>query len=222
VNGIGFSPSVILPYLPVLLKAAVLTVEVTFLALVVGFVLGLLGGMARLSRLRPIRLLASAYVSVIRGTPLLVQLFLWYFGLPEVGIRLSALVAAVAGLGLYSGSYQTEILRGAIASIDRGQFEAARTLGLTPWQTMRHVVLPQAFLRALPPLGNEFVALVKNSSLASMITVQELVLTAQTIISTTFRAMEFYLAIGVLYYAITFALASATRYAERRLSIYVR
>lgn len=221
-SGLGFDPSVILLYLPALLRAALITVEITLMALVVGFVLGILGGMGRLSRLVPIRLIASGYVSIIRGTPLLVQLFLWYFGLPEIGIRLSAMVAAVAGLGLYSGSYQTEIIRGAIASIDRGQAEAATTLGLGAAQTMIHVVLPQAFLRALPPLGNEFVALVKNSSLASMITVQELVLTAQNIISTTFRAMEMYLAIGVIYYLITFVLSTATRYAERRLSVYVR
>lgn len=221
-SGLGFDPSVIVLYLPALLRAALITVEITLMALVVGFVLGILGGMGRLSRLVPIRLIASGYVSIIRGTPLLVQLFLWYFGLPEIGIRLSAMVAAVAGLGLYSGSYQTEIIRGAIASIDRGQAEAATTLGLSAAQTMIHVVLPQAFLRALPPLGNEFVALVKNSSLASMITVQELVLTAQNIISTTFRAMEMYLAIGVIYYLITFVLSTATRYAERRLSVYVR
>lgn len=221
-SGLGFDPSVILLYLPLLLRAALITVEITLMALVVGFVLGILGGIGRLSRLVPIRLIASGYVSIIRGTPLLVQLFLWYFGLPEIGIRLSAMVAAVAGLGLYSGSYQTEIIRGAIASIDRGQAEAATTLGLSATQTMIHVVLPQAFLRALPPLGNEFIALVKNSSLASMITVQELVLTAQNIISTTFRAMEMYLAIGVIYYVITFVLSTATRYAERRLSVYVR
>src|SRR5579875_1060731 len=114
-------------------------------------------------------------------TPFIVQLFFVYYGFPQLGIQVSAMVTAVGCLAIYSGSYQTEIVRGAIQSIDKGQIEAARSLGLSSYQAMRYVVLPQAFLRMLPPLGNEFVALTKNSALVSLVTVQELLLTAQMI-----------------------------------------
>lgn len=204
-----------------LAKGTGITIEVTFLALVLGVTLGLLGGLARLSNHKIPRYLSGAYVSVFRGTPLLVQLFIWYFGLPELGIQPTPMVAAVLGLALYSGSYQTEIVRGAIQSIEKGQMEAARSLGLSYFQAMRHVIIPQAFLRMLPPLGNEFVALTKNSSLVSLVTLQEVLLTADMIISRTFRALELYLAVAVIYYIITTIITTLTRYAERRIGVYL-
>lgn len=207
--------------LPLLARGAIITIEVTFLALILGTTLGLLGGLARLSQQKILRYLAGAYVSVFRGTPLLVQLFIWYFGLPEIGIQPSPMTAAVIGLALYSGSYQTEIVRGAIKSIEKGQMEAARSLGLSYFKAMRFVILPQAFLRMLPPLGNEFVALTKNSSLVSLVTLQEVVLTADMIISRTFRALELYLAVAAIYYIITTLITILTRYAEKRIGVYL-
>ena len=206
---------------PLLLHGALVTVEVTAMALVLGTIAGLLGGLARVSPLAPFRGLAAAYVSVIRGTPFIVQLFFVYYAFPQLGIRVAPMVAAVGCLAVYSGAYQTEIVRGAIESIERGQIEAARSLGLSAAQAMRYVVLPQAFLRMLPPLGNEFVALTKNSALVSLVTVQELLLSAQLIISATFQNFSVYLTIGVMYYIMTSIVSTGTQLLERRLKVYV-
>jgi His/Glu/Gln/Arg/opine family amino acid ABC transporter permease subunit len=209
-------------WLPFLLGGAARTLEVVVLALALGIVCGLLGGLARLSRRRALRGVAAVYVSVVRGTPFVVQLFLVYYGIPQLGLPVPALLAAVATLGIYSGAYQTEIVRGAIQSVDRGQIEAALALGLSRTQALRLVVLPQALLRMLPPLGNEFVALTKNSALVSLVTVRELFLSAQMAISSTFQDFAFFLTIGAMYYAMTSVVAGATRLMERRLSIYLR
>ena len=152
----------------------------------------------------------------------MVQLFFVYYGIPQLGVPVPALAAAIGTLGIYSGAYQTEIVRGAISSTDPGQAEAARALGLSRYQTMRLVVLPQALLRMLPPLGNEFVALTKNSALVSLVTVRELFLSAQMVISTTFQNFAVFLTIGVMYYVMTSVVAAATRALEDRLSAYQR
>lgn len=211
----------IIKALPFLLAGAARTIEVVALALALGVVCGLVGGFAKLSRRRLLRGAAATYVSVIRGTPFVVQLFFVYYAFPQVGIEVPAMVAAVGTLAFYSGSYQTEIVRGAVQSIDRGQVEAAKALGLSHRQTLRFVVFPQALLRMLPPLGNEFVALTKNSALVSLVTVQELFLSAQMVISSTFQNFAVFLTIGVMYYAMTSAVGALTQLLERRLRIYV-
>ncbi|HEY4067304.1 MAG TPA: amino acid ABC transporter permease, partial [Burkholderiaceae bacterium] len=160
---------------PDLLRGARATIEVTAAALGLGCVLGLFGGLGRLDPSRRLAYgIASGYVLLIRGTPLLVQLFLLFFGLPQFGIVLPAFACGVLGLGLYSGAYVSEIVRGAIQSIDRGQVLAARSLGMTERQVMREVILPQALVRMIPPLGNEFIALIKNSALVSLLTIPDL------------------------------------------------
>ena len=211
----------VVQWLPFLLGGVVRTLEVVVLALALGIVCGLAGGLARLSRSRVVRAAAAVYVSVVRGTPFVVQLFFIYYGIPQLGIPVPAMLAAVGTLGLYSGAYQTEIVRGAIQSVDRGQFEGALALGLSRRQALRHVVLPQAFLRMLPPLGNEFVALTKNSALVSLVTVRELFLSAQMVISTTFQDFSVFLTIGAMYYAMTSVVSGATNLMERRLSVYL-
>ncbi|MCL6600716.1 MAG: amino acid ABC transporter permease [Alicyclobacillus macrosporangiidus] len=211
----------IIESLPQLLEGTLVTIEVVVLSLIFGIVLGLLGGLARISRFRILRRIAGIYVSVIRGTPFIVQLFFVYYGFPQLGIQIPSMVAAVGCLAVYSGSYQTEIVRGAIQSIDKGQVEAARSLGLSAYQAMRYVVLPQAFLRMLPPLGNEFVALTKNSALVSLVTVNELLLRAQMIISSTFQDVAVFLTVGIIYYILTSIVGSATHLIERKLSVYV-
>src|SRR5579883_666906 len=143
----------VLSALPFLLAGALKTVEVVVLALFFGVLCGLVGGFAKLSSNKLLRGAAGVYVSVIRGTPFVVQLFFVYYGFPQFGLEVPAMVAAVGTLAFYSGSYQTEIVRGAIQSIERGQIEAAQALGFSYWQTMRLVVFPQALLRMLPPLG---------------------------------------------------------------------
>ena len=171
-NSLGVAT--VIHWLPFLLRGALSTLEVVVMALALGIVCGLAGGMARLSRSRAVRTAAGVYVSVVRGTPFVVQLFFIYYGIPQLGIPVPAMLAAIGTLGIYSGAYQTEIVRGAIQSVDRGQMEAALALGLSRGQALRLVVLPQALLRMLPPLGNEFVALTKNSALVSLVNVRDL------------------------------------------------
>jgi polar amino acid transport system permease protein len=189
---------------PQLLHGALVTVEITAVSLLVGCALGLLIGIGRLDpRRRIVYRLCTAYVAAIRGTPLLVQLFIWFFGLPEFGIMLPAFACGMVGLGIYSAAYVSEIVRGAIQSVDRGQMEAARSIGLSAGQAMRSVILPQAIVRMIPPLGNEFIALIKNSALVSLLTIHDLMHEGQKIISVSYRSLEVYLAIAVIYFILT-------------------
>jgi polar amino acid transport system permease protein len=201
-----------------LMRGAVVTVEITAAALVLGCMLGLLAGVARLNPSR--RLVygaATGYLAAIRGTPLLVQLFLLFFGLPQLGIMLPAFLCGVLGLGIYSGAYISEIVRGSIQSIDRGQMEAARSLGMSYGKAMRSIVLPQALVRMIPPLGNEFIALIKNSALVSLLTIHDLMHEGQKIISVSYRSLEVYLVIALMYFALTGLTSLALQRVERRL-----
>ncbi|TSA14827.1 MAG: amino acid ABC transporter permease [Comamonadaceae bacterium] len=201
-----------------LLEGALITVEITSVSLLLGCALGLLAGIGRLNPAR--RLIygvCTAYVAAVRGTPLLVQLFILFFGLPQFGILLPAFLCGVLGLGVYSGAYVSEIVRGAIQSIDRGQMEAARSIGLSSSQAMQSVILPQAVVRMIPPLGNEFIALIKNSALVSLLTIHDLMHEGQKIISVSYRSLEVYLAIAVLYFVLTGITTLALRKLERHL-----
>ena len=204
---------------PDLLRGARATVEVTAASLGLGCVVGLGVG---LGRLRPQRRLlyaiCSGYVLLIRGTPLLVQLFLLFFGLPQFGIVLPAFACGVLGLGLYSGAYVSEIVRGSIQSIARSQTLAAKSLGMTDSQVMRNVVLPQALVRMIPPLGNEFIALIKNSALVSLLTIPDLMHEGQKIIAVSYRSLEVYLAVAAVYLVLTGTTAWTLRRIEDRLS----
>ena len=202
-----------------ILHGALVTVEVTAAALVLGCVLGLLVGIGRLNPRRCfIYSICTVYVTFIRGTPLLVQLFLLFFGLPQFDILLPAFVCGVLGLGVYSGAYVSEIVRGAIQSVDRGQMEAARSIGMSSAQSMRAIILPQAVVRMIPPLGNEFIALIKNSALVSLLTIHDLMHEGQKIISVSYRSLEVYLAIALVYLVLT----SAASYLLHRLERNIR
>lgn len=204
---------------PDLLRGALVTVEITACALALGCVLGLLVGIGRLNpKRRWIYGACTAYVAAIRGTPLLVQLFILFFGLPHFGILLPAFLCGVLGLGVYSGAYVSEIVRGAIQSIDKGQTMAAQSLGMTPGVAMRQIVLPQAVVRMIPPLGNEFIALIKNSALVSLLTIHDLMHEGQKIISVSYRSLEVYLAIALVYLVLT----SAASYLLHRLERNIR
>jgi len=203
---------------PQLLQGAAVTVEITAVSLLLGCLMGLLVGIGRLNPARKLIYgLCTAYVAAIRGTPLLVQLFLLFFGLPQLGILLPAFLCGVIGLGIYSGAYVSEIVRGAIQSIDKGQMEAARSTGLFSGQAMRSVILPQAVVRMIPPLGNEFIALIKNSALVSLLTIHDLMHEGQKIISVSYRSLEVYLAIAVMYFVLTGLTTLALRKIETRL-----
>ena len=203
---------------PALLRGALVTIEITACALVLGCVLGLLVGVGRLDpKRRVIYGICTAYVAAIRGTPLLVQLFILFFGLPQFGIMLPAFVCGVLGLGIYSGAYVSEVVRGAIQSIDKGQMEAARSIGMGYPQAMLSVILPQAVVRMIPPLGNEFIALIKNSALVSLLTIHDLMHEGQKIISVSYRSLEVYLAIAVVYFILTGVTSLVLRRIELRL-----
>jgi len=202
-----------------LLHGAFVTIEITLGAIILGCLIGLVIGLGRLDpRRRVVFGLCTAYVSFIRGTPLLVQLFIWFFGLPHFGLNLPAFFCGIVGMGIYSGAYVSEIVRGAIQSIERGQMEAARSLGMPYRMAMREIVVPQALVRMIPPLGNEFIALIKNSSLVSLLTIADLMHEGQKIISTSYRSLEVYLAIALVYFVLTNLTGLGLRLVERRLS----
>ncbi|MCY1363958.1 L-cystine transport system permease protein YecS [compost metagenome] len=187
-----------------LMNGAAVTVEVTAGALLLARIIGLLVGVGRLNPRRyVIYNLCSVYLLLFRGTPLLVQLFIWFFGLPHFGVTLPAFACGVLGLGMYSGAYVSEIVRGAIQSVDRGQTEAARSLGMSSGQAMSNIVLPQAVVRMIPPLGNEFIALIKNSALVSLLTIHDLMHEGQKIISVSYRSLETYLVVALIYLVLT-------------------
>jgi len=203
---------------PDLLHGAIVTVEITAISLVLGCFLGLLVGLGRLDRTKRLRYgICTAYVTFIRGTPLLVQLFLLFFGLPQFDILLPAFLCGVLGLGIYSGAYVSEIVRGAIQSIDKGQMEAARSLGMSSGKAMRTIILPQAIVRMIPPLGNEFIALIKNSALVSLLTIADLMHEGQKIISVSYRSLEVYIAVALVYLVLTSLTSLALQRIEKHL-----
>ena len=213
-----FDFSSVLASWPALLSGTAVTVEITAASLVLGCVLGLLVGLGRLAPQRKFIFgLCTTYLTLIRGTPLLVQLFIWFFGLPHFGILLPAYVCGILGLGIYSGAYVSEIVRGSIQSIERGQMEAARSLGMPYKIAMRRVILPQAFVRMIPPLGNEFIALIKNSALVSLLTIADVMHEGEKIISTTYRSLEVYLVIAVIYLVLTSVTTLILRRIEKML-----
>ncbi|MFC5739037.1 amino acid ABC transporter permease [Sinirhodobacter huangdaonensis] len=209
----------ILRVYPFFLQAAVVTVELSVLTVLIGLACGALGAAARLSRHAALRFLGAAYVSVIRGTPALIQLFLLYFGGPQIGLQLDAFSAGVIGLGINIGAYMTETMRGAIIAVDHGQIEAARTLGLSRPQAFRKVVLPQAMRLMIRPLGVNINAQIKATALVSAISVIELTYTAQRYIGSTYKPFEMFLLAGVLYLAIITATGKVITFLDRRVRL---
>lgn len=205
--------------IPILLQGAWITVTVTILSMALGLILGMIAALAKLSKLKIVSWLANQYIDIVRGTPLLVQLFLIYYGLPQIGITIDPFPSAVLGLGINTGAYVAEVIRSGIQAVEKGQREAAFALGLTPAQTMRLVVLPQAFKIIIPPLGNQFILLIKDSSLVSTITLVELTRTAQRIISTTYKPIELYLLAAVMYYVISLLATKLLNKLEKKVQV---
>jgi aspartate/glutamate/glutamine transport system permease protein len=205
--------------LPLLLEGYRTTVIVSLLAMLLSLALGVLVAGLRTSGVAPLRWLAVGYVEFFRNTPLLIQLYFYFFGLTRLGVRLSAFEAGVAALGIYTGAYVAEVVRAGILSVDRGQTEAARALGLSGVQSLRFGVLPQAVRTVLPPLGNLGIALVKNSALVGSIALADLLHVADLIQSRTFRTFEVFTAVILFYLSLTLPLAWLVSRLERRLAV---
>ena len=204
--------------LPYLLQGAGLTVAISALAMVLAAALGLLLAALTQVRRRPARALVRAYVEVFRNTPLLIQIFIVYFGLPQLGLRLSPFLSGLSALVLYAAAYNAEIFRAGLEAVPHGQHEAARSIGLSGLQAMRWVILPQAVRIALPALGNNLVSLVKNSSLVSTIGMVELMFVANDISFNNFRTFEIYGAAAALYVILILALTRVLKAAETRMA----
>ncbi|KAG8153268.1 amino acid ABC transporter permease [Burkholderia catarinensis] len=205
--------------LPVMVRGAMLTLKFAVASMALGLVVGLVIAIMRIGSNRLAAGLAQGYVSLMRGTPLLVQMFVVYYGLPDLGITLDPTTAGIFTLTLNAGAYLSESMRGAILGIGRGQWAAAHSLGLTHVQTLRHIVCPQALRLAVPSLGNTLISLIKDTSLVSVITVTELLRSTQEVIAATFQPLPLYLAAAALYWVLSTLLTRLQGRVETRLAL---
>ncbi|MDM8357919.1 amino acid ABC transporter permease [Pandoraea communis] len=208
--------------MPVLLQGTVLTIKFALMSMVFGLAIGVIVAIMGIGKIRVLRGIARAYVSVMRGTPLLVQIFVIYYGLPGIGISLDPTPAGVLTLSLNVGAYLSESMRGALEGMPRGQWLAAYSLGLSYWQTLRYVIAPQALRIAVPSLGNSLISLIKDTSLVSVITVTELLRSAQEVIASTYQPLPLYLACAAIYWVLSTGLSALQRHIEKRLALPAR
>ncbi len=206
--------SFVAEYYPVYIDGTKITILLSLFTLLFGFIVGVFVCMAKMSKNKVVSLVATSYIELIRGTPLLVQLYIVYFGLPRFGLAFpdigpikSAYLTAVFALTINAGAYISEILRSGIQSIDKGQMEASRSLGLSHWESMRLVIIPQALKNVLPALANEFIVLVKESAIVSLIGIKDLMYGADIIKAATYRPLEALIVAAIIYFVLTFTLS---------------
>lgn len=215
---LSFNWAGVIEFLPVLFVGLYYTLLISVVGLLIGFVLGAFVGLARISRFKILYWIATVYIEVIRGTPVLVQAIWIYFALPLIiQYTLPSVTAGIIVIALNSGAYIAEIVRGAVQSIEKGQMEAGRSLGMSHHTTMYHVIWPQAFRRMIPPLGNQFIISIKDTSLLSVILVPELIFQGRLIAANHFNAVEIYTTVALFYLAITLTLSGVLRILEKRL-----
>lgn len=203
-------------FFPILINGVALTIVVTIGSLLLSTVLGLVWAMMRVSGIKALSMLSASLINVIRGIPIIVLLFYLYFVMPDLGVTLSALQAAILGLGIAYSAYQAENFRAGIEAIDKGQIEAAQSIGMGWWLTMRRVVLPQAVRIVLPPYGNVMIMMLKDSSQASTITVAELALQGKLIASSTFKNTSVFTLVALMYLTMSIPLILLVRHFEKR------
>jgi len=208
----------LLKSLPALVKGALVSIQISAGSCLIGFVLGTLFGLGQSSESKILRILVGTYVTIFRGTPMLIQLTLAYFVLPQFGVSVSAFWTAVIAIGMNSTAYVSQIIRSGIASVNKGQLEAAQVLGLTKFQTIRYILLPQAIRVIFPALGNEFITLIKDSSLASIIGVTELAKQGSIIQSQTYDALTVYIGVAFMYLLMTSMLTLLLSAAQKRMN----
>jgi glutamine transport system permease protein len=211
---------IIVAALPLLLKGLQVTLYIFVIAIILGFLIGLLVALLRLAPIKILNWIAKVYVDAIRGTPFIVQLFFIYFGVNSLNlISLDSTTAGIITVAINAGAYFAEIIRAGIQSIDKGQTEAARSIGFTGAQTMRYVVLPQAFRRMLPTITNQSIISLKDTSLLSVIGIADLTQQGQIQASATFEAFKVWLAVGVIYFIIIYLLTLIANFIERRVQV---
>ena len=203
---------------PVMLRGAGYTVIFALASMLGGLLIGFPVAVMRILPYRALRWPASVYVSLMRGTPLLVQMFVIYYGLPSVGIEFTPVTAGILALSLNAGAFLSESLRGAIGAVSKGQWAASYSLGLGYWTTLYHVVLPQALRIAVPAMSNTLISLIKDTSLVSVITMTELMLSTKEVIATTFRPLPLYVAAALIYWVLSLLFEALQRRAEQRLN----
>ncbi|RDU24433.1 amino acid ABC transporter permease [Anaerosacchariphilus polymeriproducens] len=208
--------------LPNFLPGIIATLLLSILSIVGGTLIGILVNLMKMAKVRPLVLLADIYVVIVRGTPLLLQLFFMFYCLPRMGINLDRFTSAVLGLSFHNGAYISEIFRGAILSIPKGQSEAAKAIGMTKLQSFRHVIFPQAFKNAVPALGNQFLLAIKDSSLASVITITETMMLARQLATATFSIFPIYFDAACIYMVLTYTLSFLLKKLEKRLRVNER
>ena len=219
----NFAYNVMWESVPVLLGGVKYTLIITAGGLFFGFILGTVAGLMKLGRGIVLPRIAGIYIESIRGTPLMVQVMFLYFGMPLIlGMRIPTLTASIIAIAVNAGAYIAEVVRGAVQSIERGQVEAGRSIGLSRFQTMRYVIWPQAFRRMIPPLGNQFIISLKDTSLLVVIGMGELTRTGQEIVAENFRAFEVWLTVAIIYFIMTRTLSFGLNYVEKRYSISER
>lgn len=211
--------SVLIPYMHMFWKGVCVTIQASFFGVLFGSALGVFIGSFRVMPFKPLRYLMATYIYVLRGTPLMIQLFLIYFGLPALGVNLDAATAGILGIGINSSGYVGEIVRGGIEGVSKGQWEAAKMLGLSYWQTMKSIILPQAIRHMLPAIGNEFVTLIKESSLLSVLAISDLTMVGQQVRSVTYASFETFIFVAVVYLALTSVTSGALQLLENRWKV---
>ena len=215
-NNYEFDWSVFPDNIDVFLEGALLTLEISAISLLLSLPIGIIFGFGRISRNIGVRLIASTYVEIMRGVPLLVLLMFVYFGLGAI-FGLSSYWSAIVSLAVFEGAFLAEIFRSGIQSVPKGQMEAARSSGMSNFQAMRYIILPQAIRRTLPPAASQFIMLIKDSSLVSVIAGVDLTLKAKNLVSSSFRALEIWAFVAVIYFIMTFSLSLLIRYFEKRM-----
>lgn len=202
-------------YMPILAQGAFKTIELTFISIILGIILAFIVVMMKLSNIKIIKIIGTFYTWFFRGTPLLILLFILYFGLPQIDIRLSSYSAAILGLSINISAYVAEAIRGAILSVDKCQWEAAETEGLNYFQTLWYIIIPQCVNRMIPAVSNEFIALIKDTALVSTIAMTDLMSTSQKMANVSFRPLEIFFIAAIFYLMMTTFFTTTLKYIEK-------
>ena len=231
-SAVNIDFSRVVDWIPTFIEGTWVTIVLSLTTVVIGSLIGLVVVLMKMSNVKVLNWLANAYTNIVRGTPMLLQLFVWLYGFPVLGIRFAGIgflggtfgsrefITAVVALAINSGAYVSEVLRGGLESVDKGQVEAGRALGLSKGETMFSIIIPQAIRIVLPGLGNEFITMIKESSIVSTVGVFDVMYTSNIVQASTYSIFEPLIVVGVIYYILTYSLSTLMKYLEKRLNTY--